>query len=137
MTLETITTTASGILASVVAADHFLAKSTTLIHNTVGPFLWALITKQPILAKGVADMGFSLMDIEEKIKQIEEMANRGMAALDKLAQFTGKAAEMVEKFAPAGSDFADEAKAVEDIAAEVSTGIKTIEDELQTTTEVH
>jgi hypothetical protein len=95
----------SGLLAAIVAADHFIAKSETILQNSVGPFLWAILTRKPIRKRGNNMLGILEFvtklrsDLEAAMPIIDECAV-GVEKLAKLAQavgpFTGAYAPAVE-----------------------------------------
>jgi hypothetical protein len=60
-TLTIISTSIAGITSAIAIIDHRLAQAESIIQNSVGPFLWALITRQPIKAqpKGAIPMKFN------------------------------------------------------------------------------
>jgi len=59
MDSTTIATTITGICSATIIAviDHYLSKSESILQNSVGPFVWALITRKPVkIMKGQLTM---------------------------------------------------------------------------------
>lgn len=91
----------SGSLIGVV--DHQIAKAESLIPQSLWQLAKRYFLNQPIRAqlqeKGNNTMAF-IDDLEKSIVKLEELAERGLTAIAKLADFAGKVAPVAAAVAP-------------------------------------
>lgn len=75
METQTILATIAGVSSALVAADHILAKTESILQNSVGPFVWAFITNKPIRARKEDKMGFNF---DTFLKNFGQVAAQGL-----------------------------------------------------------
>lgn len=115
--LETTGVTISSLLAAVTAADHIIANSKSVLQNSLGPFLWALITRKPWRAlkeDNMLDIVGFVTKIKEDLVKVEPMIEECLIGLGRLAKLTEMIAPMC---GPDGAAVAAGAKMAEVIDA--------------------
>jgi len=94
--------TIASVATAVAAADHFLANSKAVIQNSVGPFLWALITRQPwkaVLHQEEEKM-LQLSGITSFFAGLKEELVKAEPIMDECLTLIDKAAKLSEVIAP-------------------------------------
>ena len=121
MNWHAITAGLSVVASAIASVDHYLAGNKGIVPNSAWQLVKMLITNQPVRAnEGVKDMFKFLDELEAGIKRMAALAEDGLTAVSKLADFAGKIAPVAAQIAPlcgpAGAEVAAGAAAAEVMA---------------------